>query len=93
MTRYVAIGDSTVEGLEDPGPGGVYVGWADRLAHHLSAVHPDLTYANLAIRGLTAREVRQTQLSACAVSAAGNRGGRGRCQRRAAPEIRPGDAA
>ncbi len=63
MTRYVAIGDSTVEGLEDPGPGGVYVGWADRLAGHLAAVHPDLTYANLAVRGLTAREVRETQLA------------------------------
>ncbi|HEU4513832.1 MAG TPA: SGNH/GDSL hydrolase family protein [Nocardioidaceae bacterium] len=62
MTRYVAIGDSTVEGLEDPGPDGVYVGWADRLARHLALVHPDLTYANLAVRGLTAREVRKTQL-------------------------------
>lgn len=63
MTRYVAIGDSTVEGLEDPGPNGVYVGWADRLARHLAAVEPDLTYANLAVRGLTAREVRETQLA------------------------------
>ena len=62
MQRYVAIGDSTVEGLEDPGPDGVYVGWADRLARHLSAVHPDLLYANLAVRGLTAAEVRATQL-------------------------------
>ena len=62
MTRYVAIGDSTVEGLEDPGPDGVYVGWADRLAVHLAAEHPDLTYANLAVRGLTAAEVRRTQL-------------------------------
>lgn len=62
MTRYVAIGDSTVEGLEDPGPDGVYVGWADRLAGHLATVHPDLTYANLAVRGMTAREVRETQL-------------------------------
>ena len=62
MTRYVAIGDSTVEGLEDPGPDGVYVGWADRLAEHLAAVEPGLTYANLAVRGLTAREVRETQL-------------------------------
>ena len=63
MTRYVAIGDSTVEGLEDPRPdGGGYVGWADRLAGHLAAVHPDLTYANLAVRGLTAEEVRRTQL-------------------------------
>jgi lysophospholipase L1-like esterase len=62
VTRYVAIGDSTVEGLEDPGPDGVYVGWADRLAGHLLAVHPGLTYANLAVRGLTAGEVRRTQL-------------------------------
>jgi lysophospholipase L1-like esterase len=60
--RYVAIGDSTVEGLEDPGPAGVYVGWADRLAGHLSRIYPGLTYANLAVRGLTAREVRATQL-------------------------------
>jgi lysophospholipase L1-like esterase len=60
--RYVAIGDSTVEGLEDPGPDGVYVGWADRLAEHLNRDHPGLTYANLAVRGLTAREVRATQL-------------------------------
>ncbi len=62
LTRYVALGDSTVEGLEDPGPDGVYVGWADRLAGHLAAVHPDLLYANLAVRGLTAGEVRRTQL-------------------------------
>jgi lysophospholipase L1-like esterase len=61
-TRYVAIGDSTVEGLEDPGPDGVYVGWADRLARHLAHKHPDLLYANLAVRGLTASEVRATQL-------------------------------
>ena len=61
-TRYVAIGDSTVEGLEDPGPDGLYVGWADRLAQHLAVVDPELTYANLAVRGLTAREVRETQL-------------------------------
>jgi len=62
VTRLVAIGDSTVEGIEDPGPGGVYVGWADRLAAHLASVHPVLTYANLAVRGMTAREGRATQL-------------------------------
>lgn len=60
--RYVAIGDSTVEGIHDPGPGGAHVGWADRLAQHLAVVHPDLTYANLAVRGQTAHEVRTTQL-------------------------------
>lgn len=60
--RYVAIGDSTVEGLMDPGHDGVYVGWADRLAGHLKAVHPDLLYANLAVRGRLALEVREEQL-------------------------------
>ena len=34
--RLVAIGDSTVEGVEDPGPDGVYIGWADRFAAHLN---------------------------------------------------------
>lgn len=61
--KYVALGDSTVEGLEDPGPDGVYVGWADRFAQHLTSAHQDVRYANLAVRGLTAREVRGTQLA------------------------------
>src|SRR5471032_2531388 len=60
--RLVAIGDSTVEGLEDPGPAGVYVGWADRFAAHLNVIHPGLLYANLAVRGQTSREVRESQL-------------------------------
>jgi lysophospholipase L1-like esterase len=60
--RLVAIGDSTVEGLEDPGPDGIYLGWADRVARHLDARHPGLLYANLAVRGQTALEVRETQL-------------------------------
>jgi lysophospholipase L1-like esterase len=60
--RLVAIGDSTVEGLEDPRPDGTYRGWADQLAAHLARRHPDLTYANLAIRGRLAREVRDQQL-------------------------------
>ena len=60
--RLVAIGDSTVEGVEDPGPDGVYIGWADRFAAHLDVLHPGLLYANLAVRGQTAHEVRETQL-------------------------------
>jgi len=60
--RLVAIGDSTVEGLEDPDPYGNYIGWADRFAAHLDAIHPGLLYANLAVRGQTAHEVRATQL-------------------------------
>ena len=49
--RLVALGDSTVEGLMDPGPDGAYVGWADRFAQLLARQHPDLTYANLGVRG------------------------------------------
>ena len=60
--RLVAIGDSTVEGLEDPRPDGTYRGWADHLAGHLTHQHPGLTYANLAVRGKLAREVRAEQL-------------------------------
>jgi lysophospholipase L1-like esterase len=60
--RLVAIGDSTVEGVEDPGPDGLYVGWADRFARHLDVMYPGLLYANLAVRGQTARQVRETQL-------------------------------
>ncbi len=60
--RLVALGDSTVEGLIDPGPDGTYLGWADRFAVHLSARHPNLLYANLAVRGQTSHEVRGTQL-------------------------------
>jgi len=61
--RLVAIGDSTVEGIEDPGPDGVYIGWADRFAFNLNVMHPGLLYANLAVRGQTAGEVRRTQLA------------------------------
>jgi lysophospholipase L1-like esterase len=60
--RLVALGDSTVEGLMDPGPEETYVGWADRFAQRLAREHPDLGYANLAVRGQTTREVRTTQL-------------------------------
>jgi lysophospholipase L1-like esterase len=60
--RLVALGDSTVEGLEDPGPNGEYVGWADRFARDLARAHRDLLYANLAVRGQTSGEVRATQL-------------------------------
>jgi lysophospholipase L1-like esterase len=63
--RYVAIGDSTTEGLEDPYPdGGGYRGWADRLAERIAAANPGLQYANLAVRGKLARQVHEEQLAA-----------------------------
>jgi lysophospholipase L1-like esterase len=60
--RYVAIGDSTTEGLEDPYPTGGYRGWANRFAAHMSAAFGPLEYANLAVRGLGAYQIRMTQL-------------------------------
>ena len=61
--RYVAIGDSTTEGLEDPYPDGGYRGWADRLAEHIAEAQDEpLEYANLAIRGLRLRQILATQL-------------------------------
>ena len=62
FTRFVALGDSTTEGLEDPYPDGGYRGWADRLAGDLAAVNPDLQYANLAIRGRKVPQIRAEQL-------------------------------
>lgn len=60
--RYVAIGDSTTEGLDDPDGQGGYRGWANRLAEELAALEPDFRYANLAVRGLLTRQIRETQL-------------------------------
>jgi lysophospholipase L1-like esterase len=60
--RYVAIGDSTVEGLDDPDGHGGYRGWANRLAERLAALEGHLLYANLGVRGRTTREVRKEQL-------------------------------
>ncbi len=60
--RYVAIGDSTTEGLMDAHPGGGYRGWADRLAERLAAANPELRYANLAIRGRKLPQIRAEQL-------------------------------
>ncbi|MCC9707495.1 SGNH/GDSL hydrolase family protein [Streptomyces sp. MNU76] len=61
--RYVALGDSQTEGLgdgdDDRGPRG----WADRLAERLDRHRPGLRYANLAVRGRKAGEVRAEQLA------------------------------
>src|SRR6266498_5588272 len=61
--RFVALGDSQTEGLNDLDENGVLRGWADRLAHALHATtSPDLTYANLAVRGARAAHVVEQQL-------------------------------
>ncbi|GAA4592426.1 SGNH/GDSL hydrolase family protein [Planotetraspora phitsanulokensis] len=61
--RYVALGDSQTEGLGDGDEVAGLRGWADRLAEHLVRHSPGLHYANLAVRGRLAREVRTEQLS------------------------------
>ena len=61
--RYVAIGDSTSEGLDDPDGRGGYRGWANRLAERIAAEQGSLLYANLAIRGRNTRQIREEQLA------------------------------
>jgi lysophospholipase L1-like esterase len=61
--RYVAIGDSTVEGMDDPDGRGGYRGWADRLAERLARDQGSILYANLGIRGRTTRQVLDEQLA------------------------------
>lgn len=62
-SRFVALGDSTTEGMDDPRPDGTYRGWADRLAERLACDNPDLLYANLAIRGRRISQVQDEQLA------------------------------
>ena len=63
--RYVAIGDSTSEGLDDPDGHGGYRGWADRFAVHVAqAQGSTLEYANLAIRGKETAQIHDEQLPA-----------------------------
>lgn len=60
--RYVAVGDSSTEGLHDPDGAGGFRGWADRLAGYLAEHQGGLEYANLAIRGRTTAQILAEQL-------------------------------
>ena len=61
--RYVAVGDSLVEGaLGDPYPPYPEVGWSQMVADALTAVRSDLRFFNLGKRYLTTRQIRKTQL-------------------------------
>jgi lysophospholipase L1-like esterase len=63
FTRYVAIGDSSTEGLDDPDERSGYRGWANRLAAHVASTQScPLLYANLAVRGRNTRQIRDEQL-------------------------------
>jgi lysophospholipase L1-like esterase len=60
--RYVAIGDSSTEGIGDPDPGGGWRGWSLRLAKRI-AKQGSLDYANFAVRGRTTQEIKDEQLA------------------------------
>ncbi|MGH7741216.1 MAG: SGNH/GDSL hydrolase family protein [Candidatus Eiseniibacteriota bacterium] len=60
--RYVAIGDSSTEGLDDPDGHGGYRGWSRRLAERLRTAQGALEYHNFGIRGLKTRQIRDRQL-------------------------------
>lgn len=60
--RYVAIGDSSTEGLDDPDGQGGFRGWANRLAERIASVQGSLLYANLGIRGRRTRQILEGQL-------------------------------
>jgi lysophospholipase L1-like esterase len=62
-TRYVAVGDSTVEGLGETIDGFPPGGWPKRVADGLQAVDLALEFFNLGKRYLTARQIRDTQLA------------------------------
>ena len=64
--RYVAIGDSSTEGLNDPDGNGGYRGWSRRLAGRIAGVQEGLLYANFGDRGLTTREILDRQLEPAA---------------------------
>jgi len=61
--RFVALGDSQTEGLNDADELTGIRGWADRFAEELArTTSPDLAYANVAHRGCRARHVLEVQL-------------------------------
>ena len=66
-SRFVALGDSFTEGLNDElRPDGRHRGWADRVANGLLARQQvdRVEYANLAVRGRLMRQVRGEQVPA-----------------------------
>lgn len=69
-SRYVAVGDSFSEGMNDPDPQrpGEFIGWTDRLATMLAERSREaggaLEYANLAVRGRKLDDVVGRQLDA-----------------------------
>src|SRR3982074_2167867 len=66
--RFVALGDSCTEGIDDPYPlsGGRYRGWADFVAGRLALDEPDFRYANLGVRGRRLDQITVEQMPTAA---------------------------
>jgi lysophospholipase L1-like esterase len=63
--RFVVLGDSCAEGLDDPYPGRhQYRGWADFVAARLAEEDPRFRYANLAVRGRRLDQIVPEQVPA-----------------------------
>jgi len=60
---YVALGDSSTEGLDDRDERGGYRGWSRRLAQRIADTQGSLAYANFGVRGLTTRQILDRQLA------------------------------
>lgn len=60
--RFIALGDSCTEGLDDLQPNGIYRGWADFAAGVLAEANPDLRYANLGVRGRRLDQITTEQM-------------------------------
>lgn len=61
--RFVVVGDSCAEGLDDPYPeSDVYRGWADLVAGRLEHLRPGAQYANLAVRGKRLDQISAEQI-------------------------------
>jgi len=60
--RFIALGDSMTEGMQDEVINGKYRGWADRVADVMAQNYENFTYANLAIRGKLVGQVHDEQV-------------------------------
>ena len=60
--RFIALGDSMTEGMQDEKIKGNYRGWADRVADVMASNYENFTYANLAIRGKKVGQVLREQV-------------------------------
>ncbi len=63
--RFVAMGDSVTSGVGDDVDGIHCFSWAYHLAKELGEDNTEFSYNNIAVKGQTAREIRQTQLEQC----------------------------